>query len=63
LNRQITRERERERERELYDIAAKCKEDKEEGNVEVAFYLGEERTSLCLKFSRLRTLVLRAGAL
>jgi len=52
-----------ERERETYDIAAKCKKDKEEGNVKVTFYLGEERTSLCLKFSRLRPLVLLAGVL
>jgi hypothetical protein len=31
--------------------------------VKVTFYLGEERTSLCLKFSSLRPLVLLAGVL
>jgi hypothetical protein len=53
----------RERERETYDIATKCKKDKEEGNVKVTFYLGEEGTSLCLKFSGLRRLVLLAGTM
>jgi hypothetical protein len=51
------------RERETYDTAAKCKKDTEEENVKVTFYLGEERTSLCLKFSELRPLVLLAGVL